>query len=159
MARPKTVSIVSGVVLRNVFNLSDKSLRDRKVTKQNEPGEPLAYDLAEVVDKCGDLIRKSLGSGNVDLDQEMDELKRMEIQEKVRKLRIDNDVQEGLLVPASDVEKVYTRGLRSICDSLDAWVGMVSMENPEITPAVKDSMNRRLIEIRNKIASTGISDD
>lgn len=153
MARQKTKSTISGVVLVNTLNLHHTTLKDRGVTDQSTQGQPLCYYFTEVMEKCGDLIYYNLKSKYCNDDGiDNGDLKKEKLREEIRKLKLDNDVNEGVLVPASDVSMTYTKGIRSICDVLDALPSRVKMENPNITPATLDSINRCLIEVRNKSA-------
>lgn len=85
----------------------------------------------------------------------MEELQLIKLREETRKLKIDNDTKEGVLVFATDVEITYTKGIKAACDVLDSVPSMVKMEHPNISPAVLDTIARALAEARNKAADYG----
>ena len=158
MANKRATARVQGVVLRRLFGIQKKNLTDRQVEQSKDETGKLVYDLDEDVGSCGDLIFTYLGNKFSNSDgEDLSKLKTQKLSEEIRKLKIDNDVQEGVLVPASDVAVTYNRAIRSVCDVLDALPSRVKMENPNISAAVLDSINQCLIEVRNK--SAGVLDD
>lgn len=138
-------------VCKRVFGIQKKNLADRQVNARHAQNGNLEYDLEEIFARCGELIlarlreRFSVADGD-----SLDELKIRKLQEEVRKLSIDNDTQEGILVSASDVEQRYTKGIKAVCDVLDAIPSMVKMENPNVSPAVLDTVAKCVAEARNK---------
>ncbi len=159
MARQKTKAIISVAEVKRLFGLVVKNLDDRKVEKQFDDDGKVGYYLDDVWLNCGDLIYSRLHSQYA-LDGDCSEqLKIEKLREEARKLRIRNDREEGLLVPAVDVEVAITKGLRSVADSMDSIVTQFVMNNPSVTPAQIDSLNKILTDVRNKIAEVGISYD
>lgn len=147
----KKVCLIPLAVCKRVFGIQKKNLSDRKVQAQHSEDGNLAYDLEEIVERCGELLLARLRERFSTADGDsLDELKVIKLQEEVRKLRIDNDTQEGVLVYASDVEQRYAKGIRAVCDVLDAIPSMVKMENPSVSPAVLDTVAKCVSEARNK---------
>ncbi len=161
MARQKTKAIISVAEVKRLFGLVVKNLDDRKVQKQINDEGKVGYYLDDVWLNCGDLIYSRLHSQYA-LENDGDcpeQLKADKLKEEIRKLKISNDREQGLLVPAVDVEVAITKGLRSVADSMDSIVTQFVMSNPSVTPAQIDSLNKILTDVRNKIAEVGISYD
>lgn len=144
----------TATIFRRWFGLQVNNLQQRSVTTKSGPNGSTLYDADEVITKCGDLIHKRFSekyrtSGGVDIETIKAEVE----QEKLRKLRIENDEREGNLVSALDVEQTYTRSMRAVCDVLDSLPSRVKMANPDVSQAVLDTVNTCLIEVRNKAAA------
>lgn len=147
-------SAVAGAVLKRVFGIQAKNLSDRNVSPINAAAKTLEYDLDEVVSGCYDLIFNNISKKYGTDDTDLAEMKKQKLIEEIRKLKIENDAKEAVLVPASDVMETYTKGIRALCDVLDSLPSRVKMENPDILPSALDSINRCLAELRNAAADS-----
>lgn len=164
--QPKTVGEVAAEVVRkakpttatpvmigarqsySILGIHSKTLKTRGV--KSKSGK---YDLAEIMENCGDLIFNRLADKYAPINE--DELtpaglKALKTGEEIRKLKIDNDVKEGILVPADDVAETYSVGIRAMCDVLDGVPSRVKMKFPDVKPALLDAINQELTEARNK---------
>ena len=129
-----------------VFGIQHKSLKSRGLSPVDGK-----YNLVEVYDKCKDLLfERQMRAIEESSDLDLGELKTQKTAEEVRKLKIDNDIKEGVLVYADDVAQTYDRGLRAMCDVLDAMPSRIKMQNPSIPQSLLDQINQELIKSRNK---------
>ena len=128
-------------VLESVFGLHHTTLSGRGCAPEIIDGKR-HFSIADVVTRANDLIIANIG------DEASDAKAEKTIQE-VRKLKIENDRNEGMLVPAAEVEVEFMRRFKEIADILDTLVPTVKMQNPTISPAILDSVNQSLIKIRN----------
>lgn len=152
----KSVCLIPLTVCKRVFGLQKKNLQDRNVKELHSTDGNLVYDLDAIFEQCGDLVLQRLRDRFSTIDGDnLDELKMIKLREEARKLKIDNDTQEGLLVRASDVEMQYTKGIKALCDVLDSIPSMVKMENPNVSPAVLDTVAKCVAEARNKAVDYG----
>lgn len=154
----KSVCLIPLTVCKRVFGLQKKNLLDRNVKEIHSNDGNLVYELDEIFERCGELIFSRLRERFSTIDGDnLDELKIIKLREEARKLKIDNDTQEGLLVRASDVEQEYTKGIKALCDVLDSIPSRVKIENPNVSPAVLDTVAKCVAEARNKAADYGSS--
>lgn len=154
----KAVCIVPLAVCKRVLGIQKKNLDDRHVKAKEIKSSSgnLVYDLDEIFERCGELILNNLRERFSTADGDsLDELKLIKLKEETRKLKIDNDTQEGLLVRASDVEQQYTKGIKAVCDVLDSIPSMVKMETPSVSPSVLDTVAKCVAEARNKAVGYG----
>lgn len=154
----KSVCLIPLSVCKRVFGIQKKNLSDRMVKERRSADGNIVYELDEIFERCGDLVLNRLRERFSTSDGDsLEELKLIKLREEVRKLRIDNDTQEGLFVRASDVEQQYTQGIKALCDVLDSIPSMVKMENPDVSPAVLDTVAKCVAEGRNKAVDCGSS--
>lgn len=152
----KSNCLIPLTVCKRVFGLQKKNLADRNVEEQKTKKGTLAYELEEIFERCGELILHNLRDRFTTSDGDtLEELQLIKLREEARKLKIDNDTKEGVLVLSTDVEITYTKGIKAACDVLDSIPSMVKMEHPNISPAVLDTIARCLAEARNKAADYG----
>lgn len=152
----KSVCLIPLTVCKRVFGLQKKNLLDRNVKEIHSTDGNLVYELDEIFERCGELIFSRLQERFSTIDGDnLDKLKIIKLREEARKLKIDNDTQEGLLVRASDVEQEYTKGIKALCDVLDSIPSMVKIENPNVSPAVLDTVAKCVAEARNKAVDYG----
>lgn len=152
----KSVCLIPLTVCKRVFGIQKKNLSDRRVKELHSADGGLVYELDEIFERCGELIFNRLRERFSTIEGDsLDELKVIKLREEARKLKIDNDTQEGLLVRASDVEQQYTKGIKALCDVLDSIPSMVKMENPNVSPAVLDTVAKCVAEARNKAVDYG----
>ena len=128
-----------------VFGIQHKSLKSRGLSPVDGK-----YNLVEVYDKCKDLLfERQMRAIEDASDMDLAELKAQKTYEEVRKLKIENDISAGVLVYADDVAQIYDRGLRAMCDVLDAMPSRIKMQNPSIPQSLLDQINQELIKSRN----------
>lgn len=152
----KSVCLIPLAACKRVFGIQKKNLSDRGVKELHSVDGNLVYDLDDIFKRCGELIFNHLKERFSTIEGDsLDELKLIKLREEARKLKIDNDTQEGLLVRASDVEQQYTKGIKALCDVLDSIPSMVKMENPNVSPAVLDTVAKCVAEARNKAVDYG----
>lgn len=140
---------------RRWFGMDANTFRRRGIKSQPDPDTKKAlFNFDEVLEACGEIILASLerSVGSASDGSSLSDLKTMKLEEEVRKLRINNDQEEGSLVPVHQVAMSYAKGIRVICDKLDTLPSRVKMEHPEIAQSVLDSINQLLIEVRNSSA-------
>lgn len=142
---------IGPVQIYQIFNVSRDALKTRGLKSVNGK-----YDLQDFWKACRDLIRDKMNSelsSNLDDSQDdINELKRMKTLEEVRKLKIENDIKEGILVPGELVAEQYSIGIKAMCDVLDAMPSRVKMRFPDISQPILDAINVELAEARNKAA-------
>lgn len=152
----KSICFISLATCKRVLGIQKKNLSDRKVKEIKSADGNLVYDLDEIFERCGELVFNHLRERFTTADGDsFDELKLIKLREEARKLKIDNDTQEGLLVRASDVEQQYTKGIKAVCDVLDSIPSMVKMETPSVSPSVLDTVAKCVAEARNKAVGYG----
>ena len=151
--RAKVKSYVRLTVISRVFGLQLKNLSDRKVTEHLIDGVK-QYDLEEVVEKCGDMIIDKLKPNHTAKSgQSLSQLKTEEQVEKVRRIRMDNDVREGLLVDAEEMMIAYGRKVKAVCDVLDKIPMQVKTQAPTVPQAVLSVVVKAVNDARNKAAN------
>jgi phage terminase Nu1 subunit (DNA packaging protein) len=147
----------SGREIRRIFGIADKTLADRGVrTRKSDGGEGRTeYELADFWAKCVNLVVTKLGQTGLGAAMEDAEcLKTEKLGEEVRKLRIQNDEAEGLLIRTSDVEHAWGRKARAMCDELDAMVSRVKVARPDVPQDVLAVIADCLATARNKAADS-----
>lgn len=127
------------------------------------PVEGTNYDLNDVLRGCDHIaatfLNKSTGvtdeSGNV---KTAAQLKSDKTAQEVRKLTIENDLREGRLVKAEDVQREYAKSLKALASRLDAIPSRVKIALPDIPQQALEEIGRVLIEARNS-ACDGLDQD
>lgn len=149
----KVQSLVRLTVLTRCFGLQSKNLSDRKVSSQTRSGVK-QYSLDEVVEKCSDLISANLKPDTETLTgRSIGQLKADEQFEKVRKIRMDNDIREGSLVDVDEMKIAFGRKITAMNDILNGIPTRVKMESPDVSQSVLEVVQRCVTEVRNKAAS------
>ena len=146
----KEVVFLGPRLIAKIFGVSAPTLKAKglKSTKGK-------YDLAEFWRVCREHVREKM---NRDIEEALGgdltavELKVQKTTEEVRKLKIENDLKEGILIPADEAMIEWSRQLKAICDVLDGIPSLVKMENPDISQSVLDSVQRSVISARKKAA-------
>lgn len=132
-----------------IFNVSRDALKNRGLQPENGK-----YDLAEVWTACKSLINekynRALAAELEEDERSYDDLRRLKILEETRRLKIENDLKEGFLVPSDEVAETYSVGIKAMCDVLDGIPSRLKMKFPDISQAVLDAVNLELAESRNK---------
>ena len=150
--RPTVKSYVRLTVLTRCFGLQSKNLSDRNV-EYHIIDKVKQYCLDEVVEKCGDLIVNKLKPlHTTEAGRTVQQLKADEQFEKVRKIKMDNDLREGSLVDVNEMKLAFGRKIRAVNDILDGIPTRVKMEAPDTSQAVLEVVQRCVTEIRNKAA-------
>ena len=140
--------------IRRIFGIADKTLADRSVANRQGDGR-IEFELADFWARCANLVVQKMRDTGLGASLEDSEaLKAEKLAEEVRKLRIQNDEAEGLLIRASDVERVWGRKARAMCDELDAMVSRVKMARPDIPQDVLAVIADCLAAARNKAADS-----
>jgi len=125
-----------------VFGLHHTTMkgRDCEVTRIDDADN---YLVADVLDKCFDLIAEKRSDAAVDLKAE-------KTAQEIRKLKIENDMKEGVLVLAADVEEGYLRRAREVVDVLDTMLMEIKKRDPDIPQSTLDTVNIVMTEVRNR---------
>ena len=136
------------------FGVVAKTLKNRGVNSRRS-NLGMEYDIQHFVKTCPDLIIAKLSKLEEQgiQNSSIGALKTEKMREDVRKIKLQNDYEEGKLVKAEDVKSAYARGMRSVCDVLDAIPSRVKMNAPDIPPSALATIQDTLIEVRNN-AST-----
>ena len=129
-----------------VFRVQPNMLESRGV-KKRQGDERLEYELADFWANCRDLVYKRLSEG---VDGDEADLKLAKLREEVRKLQIDNDARDAILVPSADVEAAFSRSIKAMADELDATVSRVKMACPDIPQAALAVLKEQLDASRRK---------
>lgn len=137
--------------IARVWGIQINTLKDRGVVSREDPeyGDRLQFELADFWLKCRDLMQKRMADLG-ELDVEL--LKAEEVRERIRKLRIENDLKDGTVVLAEDVEVTYGKSIRAICDELDGVITAIKIAIPDVSQAVLSTVADKLSEARRKAA-------
>lgn len=150
--RPQSKSFVKLTVLTRCYGIQSNHLKSRGV----EPeiiDYVKQYDVDLVTKKCADLIVKHLTPDDAGAEgRSLIELKRDETEQRVRKLKIENDVTEGLLVDVAEIKVAFGQKVRAVCDILDGIPTRVKMNAPDVSQAVLEVVQRSVTEVRNRAA-------
>jgi len=139
----------------NALSLQLKAMRGRGVAERDGEGGRVEFEFYSAMSRCRDLIdRRAQASSDGAQFDDAETLKNEKLREEIRKLSLVNDEAEGLLIKASDVEHVWGRKVRAMCDELDAMVSRVKMACPDIPQAVLAVIGDQLAAARNKAADS-----
>jgi len=152
MAKRSTI-FVNITELRRLFGIQNNHIKHRDVQAHELDGKTV-YSMDEVVAKCSDLIVKTLSpNDSTGKALSLSQLKTEETREKVRKLRIENDVKESHLVDVEEMMIAYGRKVKAVCDILDQIPMRIKTRAPSIPQAVLSVVVQSINEARNKAAN------
>jgi hypothetical protein len=145
-------SIVFVSELRRLFDLKDAVFKSRKVEIFDYEGS-LGCRLGDFWEKCSDLIADRMAARQTEVSgHSLEDLKVLEAQERVRKLRIDNDEAEGRLVDSGQMKLAYGRKISAMGTILDSAVTRVKKAHPDMPQSALAIIEDCLIEARNAAA-------
>jgi len=151
--RPQTKSFIKLTVLTRCFGIQSNHLKSRGVDPTIIDNVK-QYDVDLVTSKCADLIVKHLTADDAGSEgRSLNQLKRDETEQRVRKLKIENDTREGSLVDVNEMKMAFGRKIRAVNDILDGIPTRVKMEVPDVSQAVLEVVQRCVTELRNKAAA------
>lgn len=155
MAKTRNIVTVSARFMRDNFGLTEAA-----ITKHALPfidgAAGREYDLAIMLQRCTAEVlahfqRASETDGN--------DLKSEKLRQEIRKLKIDNDVEEGKLVDASTVQQTYTRGIKKIVSVLESIPQECKKAAPNMPTSAIAAIRDSVVRIRNLAAQTLITGD
>lgn len=129
---------------QDVFGIHHTTASGRGVSTIMKNGVK-SFKVDEVLSKCNDLIIANISD-------ETSDLKQQKVEQEIRKLKIDNDAKEGVLVDAIEVEREFTNRCRAMVSILEGLVPQVKIKNPDIPQPVLSSINETLNKLRNEVA-------
>lgn len=130
---------------QTVFGIHHTTAEGRGVLSKVIDGSK-CFLVSELITKCNDLLIANISDKSSDLKAE-------KTKQEVRKLKIDNDFKEGILVDAIEVEAEFTNRCRAMVGILDGLVSEVKIKNPDVPQAVLASINETLNRLRNEVAA------
>lgn len=138
--------------IRRIFGIADKTLADRSVARRQGDGR-VEFELSDFWSKCANLVVSKLRDSGLGASlEDVEALKVEKLAEEIRKLRIENDLKDGTLVLAEDVEATYSRAIRAICDELDGVITAIKIAHPDVAQSVLAVVSDKLAEARHKAA-------
>lgn len=151
--RPQSKSFIKLTVLTRCYGIQSNHLKSRGIEPEIIDNVK-QYDVDLVTKKCADLIVKYLTPDDAGTEgRSLNELKRDETEQRVRKLKIENDAREGLLVDVAEMKIAFGRKIRAMCDILDGIPTKIRVESPEISQGILEVVQRCVTEVRNKAAA------
>ena len=137
----------------SIFDIHRNTLRRREVlTRDGADGEE--YEVGDFYRKCADLIAKRLTETATapGMQTASGALKDEKLREEVRKLRMQNDIEERNLVPREEVLPLYVRAMRPVVEKLDRIPLRVKMKAPDVPSAILAVITECVAEARNEAA-------